>query len=118
METDDWWFNNRVIFDQYRMSFAGFACITATVGTSKDGKSIYDLENAASKKKLERLIYYSHKQVPWRMEALSWFASTAARARWIKAKEFDVELKHLLQLYDLTDQERKELAKTIKNAKH
>jgi hypothetical protein len=114
MEMDDWWFNNRVIFDQYRMSFAGFACITATVGTSKDGKSIYDLEYAASKKKLERLIYYSHKQVPWRMEALSWFASTAARARRIcakvfgfKAKEFDVELKHLLQLYDLTDQERK-----------
>ena len=124
MEMDDWWYENRVIFDQYRMSFAGFACITATVGTSNDGQSIYGLEYAASKKKVERLVYYSHKQVPWKMKTLSWFAFAAVRARQIcamvfgfKAKEFDEELRHLLQLYDLTDQERKELAKTIKKAR-
>jgi hypothetical protein len=121
---DSWWQTNRVTFDAQKMSFAGFACITATAGRPRDGRATFDIEYAASKKKVERLIYYSHKQIPWKMETLSWFTSTAVRVREIcarvlgfKPKAFDAELECALELYDLLDQDKKELTKTIKKAK-
>jgi predicted GTPase len=124
-DMDSWWQKNRVVFDANGMSFAGFACITATPGKlGRDGKPIFHVEYMESKKKLERLIYYSYRQVPWRMETLSWLAATAARVREIcakvfgfKPKAFDEELKRTLSSYQLSDQEKKELTTIIKKAR-
>lgn len=55
---DDWWKDNKAYFDQYKLEFRGYACITATIGrASKDGsghifQDLYD----HSKKKLVKLL--------------------------------------------------------------
>jgi hypothetical protein len=68
-DIEQWWMDNEKSFDNYRMRFAGHACITAIKG--RDG--MYHAEYERSKFEVEGLIASCCGINPWKMQEQSWF---------------------------------------------
>jgi hypothetical protein len=88
------------------MTFGGHACITATEGKQKGGVSSFAVEYEDSKWEVESLILRSFSVDPWKMPAISWFASvvikvhnTLAAVLGFEPKAYARELYHALQAY-------------------
>jgi tRNA U34 5-carboxymethylaminomethyl modifying GTPase MnmE/TrmE len=114
-DMEQWWDDNKVIFEGRKMAFNGHACVTATKGKMlEDGTYSYEAEYEESRKKVERLIYdLAHNSSAWRMPRQTWFAFAAVRMRnllatmlGIKPKVLSRELYDALRLYGgLSDEE-------------
>ena len=90
-DTDRWWVDNKAVFDQYKMSFSGVACITATKGKKRGEVYSYEAEYEESKWKVEDLIHRSHMREAWKKPTTPWFASMLGRMRNIFAKFLGLE---------------------------
>jgi energy-coupling factor transporter ATP-binding protein EcfA2 len=108
---EQWWSENRELFDCCDMLFAGHACITALT----DMRVRYDYEQ--SKMAVARLIYDSYTRKAWKMPEMSWFAAVVAKVLsifGIQSSDFNSTLYALLNQYGgLTEKEAKALAERM-----
>ena len=66
-DMDQWWHDNKPVFDNYNMHRENFASITATEGKIVDGVVFQDEYNK-SKEEVAEPISSSYDKVPWKVE--------------------------------------------------
>ena len=89
---DQWWHDNKALFDKYKMYFKHFSCITATQGKLSNRVPMFEDEYNESKGKMAQLNLRSYKKVPWKMSRASWFVVSLMNAQRLFAKLFDNNL--------------------------
>jgi hypothetical protein len=70
---DQWWRDNKGVFQSYGLNPVGSACITATRGRRRGEGYLFDPEYEESREKVRNLISSSYLEVPWQVPPAEWF---------------------------------------------
>ncbi|OAX42325.1 hypothetical protein K503DRAFT_790238 [Rhizopogon vinicolor AM-OR11-026] len=106
---DEWWWNNRRLFEDQGIRPDGTACITTIRGkTLRDGCRAYDEHYEKSQAKIPNLILNRVLLRPWRVDKINWFYE------WTKIREAK-EIKKIVKACGMSREEtarfKEELAK-------
>ncbi|KAF5392501.1 hypothetical protein D9757_002160 [Collybiopsis confluens] len=122
---ESWWEENGERFTEYKMSFDGHACITASRGKQMaNGVHKYHMEYNESSVILRDLIVESCLQQPWKMETQKWFVSVVKWFHRNMPSWLDDRVDpRLADLYDILknsipEKEAREIARKADTKKH
>ncbi|EKM77212.1 hypothetical protein AGABI1DRAFT_115387 [Agaricus bisporus var. burnettii JB137-S8] len=127
-DMDQWWRDNKGVFQKYGITPVGSACITASRGKKCGEGHMFDHEYEESRKKVRNLISASHLEVPWKVPAAEWYKtiineiveteSSCFKSKEIRRQEYQTVFgeaySKLTKVCEMSESDAQELAKRLR----